>query len=104
MRRCICGPLVAVVVWLLVLPRMAEQRFALLVANLSYNPQDGELKNPKRDIDLIGSALKMIGFPESEIVKKVDVTTEELRNALIQHTLKVKSAGPNSISLFYYSG
>lgn len=82
----------------------AEQRFALLIANLHYKPGVGELNNPKRDIDIVESALKKIGFSDTTIEKKVDVTADELRRAVKDHVERVKAAGKGAWSFFYYSG
>jgi uncharacterized caspase-like protein len=81
-----------------------QERFALLIANLNYKPSVGELHNPKRDIDLIESALLGIGFPKENIVKQVDLNAAALRSVASSYMERVKAAGAGTISFFYYSG
>jgi Caspase domain len=81
-----------------------QARFALLIANLNYKDSIGELHNPKRDFDLIESALVRIGFPQENIVKAVDLSASGLRSAASSYVERVKAAGAGAISFFYYSG
>ena len=41
---------------------LAEQRFALLIGNQNYAPGVGALTNPHKDIELVGSSLRQLGF------------------------------------------
>jgi hypothetical protein len=105
MRRiACCAWLFAAIATVAAAPAVASQRFALLIGNLDYKPEVGALHNPKRDIDLIASALKQIGFAGENIVKEVDVTGDQLRELLERHVKAVKAAGDGAISFFYYSG
>jgi hypothetical protein len=82
-----------------------QERFALLIANLSYNKQSvGELQNPKHDIELIERALVRSGFPRENIVKRVDLNASGLRSVAQSYAERVRAAGPGAISFFYYSG
>jgi hypothetical protein len=80
------------------------QRFAFLVANLSYSKAVGELHNTKNDVDRVAGALLKIGFPQENIVKEVDLTADKLREELRKYVERVKIAGEGAISFFYYSG
>jgi uncharacterized caspase-like protein len=85
-------------------PAAAPARFALLVANVSYQPGVGELKNPKHDIDAVQGALVAIGFPRENVRQIVNATADQLRQELQAHVDRVEAAGDGAISLFYYSG
>jgi hypothetical protein len=81
-----------------------QQRFALLIANWKYNEAVGPLRNPKRDVDRVESALLQIGFPRENIHKEENADAVSLRRTVRAHIERVKAAGPGTMSFFYYSG
>jgi hypothetical protein len=79
----------------------AEERLALLIGNQSYSEKVGPLKNPHRDIALVGTALAKIGFKVTHIK---DAGYKAIDTALKRHIQQVRRAGKDTISLVYYSG
>jgi uncharacterized caspase-like protein len=98
-------------VWLLALLGMVsiadaanaqEKRIALLIGNQSYAPSVGALKNPHRDIALVGAALAKQGF---ELLPPVqDARRSEMLGAVRGLVRRLNNAGPNAIGFVYYSG
>lgn len=82
----------------------AQGRHALLIANFGYQPGVGELRNPKRDVDLIASALRQVGFSPDTIRQEQNLTTAAMREVVRAHVARLKAAGPDSVGFFYYSG
>jgi uncharacterized caspase-like protein len=91
------------VLFLILLPGLAsaESRMALLIGNATYNPKVGQLKNPHRDIALVGSALKSLGFMVTE-VKDADYRSTDA--AIKRYIATVRREGQGAISFVYYSG
>jgi hypothetical protein len=79
----------------------AAERLALLIGNKNYNEKVGPLNNPHNDINLVGEALKNVGF-KITAVKDADFTT--LHTAVKAHIARVRQSGPGTISFIYYSG
>jgi hypothetical protein len=82
----------------------AEQRLALLIGNQAYAEVVGPLKNPHNDVVLIKSALLRVGFAEKDIEVVRDVDRITMLQAFDTFAAKVRRAGPDAISFFYYSG
>ena len=82
-------------------PASAENRLALIISNSEYGSDIGRLENPKNDAVLMQSALESIGF-EVEVVQ--DATRAGMLRALQAHRNKLRSAGEDAVSFFYYSG
>lgn len=82
-------------------PANAEKRIALLIGNQSYTPAVGPLKNPHNDVELVGSALRKIGF-DVRILK--DAGYSQMDIAIKQHAGKLRRAGKSAIGFFYFSG
>ncbi len=80
---------------------LAEARLALLIGNEAYARNVGPLKNPARDIELVGAALEKLGFT---ITKLANANKSEMDEAIRRYADQVRRAGPNAISFFYYSG
>ena len=76
-------------------------RIALLIGNQNYAPKVGPLKNPLHDVDLIGDALKKLGF---KVTKLADASKAQMDEAFRRYVDQVRHAGRNAISFFYYSG
>ena len=83
---------------------LAQDKHALLIANYKYADEVGELRNTRRDADLIASSLKSIGFPEGNIQIEENVTRDRLQQYVKEYTKRVKASGKGAVSFFYYSG
>jgi hypothetical protein len=79
----------------------AEKRFALLVGNQGYTAKVGALKNPHRDIALVGTALEKIGFKTTYLR---DAAYRSIDAAIKRHIAAVRREGEGAISIVYYSG
>jgi uncharacterized caspase-like protein len=78
------------------------RRLALVIGNQKYAHSVGQLDNPHKDIELVGNALKAIGF---EIVPPVkDATRDQILIAVLDFGEQLKAAGPEAIGFIYYSG
>jgi formylglycine-generating enzyme required for sulfatase activity/uncharacterized caspase-like protein len=84
-----------------VAPGHAQKRLALLVGNQAYNAEVGPLANPHNDVALLQQTLKGLGF---EVTAIRDAGLAGLNEALNAYLRRVKAAGPDAISFFYYSG
>jgi hypothetical protein len=82
-------------------PSFSDERIALLIGNNSYAPHVGPLQNPHNDVELIGAALKRIGF-KVFIVK--DANYREMDVATRRYASHLRRAGKGAIGFFYYSG
>jgi uncharacterized caspase-like protein len=82
-------------------PPIAEPRIALLIGNQAYSPEIGPLRNPHNDVALLERALKSIGF---EVTTVRDAGYANMSQAINAHARRLRSAGPNAIGFFYYSG
>src|SRR6478752_3858786 len=81
---------------------LAEKRIALLIGNQSYARSVGALKNPHKDIALVGDALAKQGF---EVLPPVrDARRSEMLGAVRNLVRRLNNAGPNAIGFVYYSG
>src|SRR5208337_3317982 len=58
----------------------------------------------KNDIAAIKSALRKVGFAEQNIMVISDASRIAMLQAFDAFAAKLKEAGPNAISFFYYSG
>jgi carboxyl-terminal processing protease len=96
---------VAVVVFLIALlpaHARAEARIALLIGNQGYATEVGPLKNPYRDVAIVGAALAKVGF---EILAPVrDANRDQILFAAHDFADRLHAAGPDAVGFFYYSG
>jgi uncharacterized caspase-like protein len=97
---------VIVAIVLLLLPVAAfaqtEKRIALLIGNKDYKPGVGALINPLNDIRVVGDALQSVGF---EVLKPAqNATRAAMLRAVHEFAGKLKTAGPDAVGFFYYSG
>jgi uncharacterized caspase-like protein len=83
------------------LPVGAAERLALLIGNQAYNENVGPLTNPRKDIELVGAALKTLNF-KMTMVPDADFPT--LEKAIKSYIATVRESGPDTVSFFYYSG
>jgi hypothetical protein len=71
------GAVIAVLLVLLPSYLRAEARVALLIGNQDYRFKVGPLKNPRSDVQLVGAALKQLGF-EITILEDADYRTMDV--------------------------
>ncbi len=86
--------------WLAFFGGVAEagsKRVALVIGNGAYQSVP-QLPNPRRDAEVVSTALRKQGF---EVVTAVDLSRVELEKAVERYTRALNGA---DISLFYYSG
>ena len=79
----------------------AQARLALLIGNQDYSAKVGPLKNPLKDIELVGAALTKLGFT---VTKLGNVNKAQMDEAIRRYVDQVRRAGPGTVSFFYYSG
>lgn len=83
-------------------PAAAEPaRLALLIGNSGYDPRVGALRNPVKDVALIGEALARLGFNVS-VVKDADFRA--IDTAIKRFADEAGRAGPGTVTFVYYSG
>jgi hypothetical protein len=74
------------------------KRVALLIGNTSYQGSMTRLLNPGKDVAMMDSALKKLGF---EVHKALDTNKRNLMTSVRQFARSAESA---SVALLYYSG
>ncbi|MGI9390604.1 MAG: caspase family protein [Boseongicola sp.] len=79
---------------------LAERRVALVVGNASYD-RINSLRNPVRDARAVAETLKKIGFSESEIILKTNLSKNQFDVAKRDFFDKLRGA---EFGFFYYSG
>ena len=87
LRSAIC------LVFLLVLGSgaLAEKRIALVIANQGYATEVGPLKNPLKDIRIVGAALAKVGFEMLDPVK--DANRDQILYAAHDFADRLSAAG-----------
>jgi Caspase domain len=95
--------LVLAAVWSFPVPAATaqEKRIALLIGNQSYDPSVGILKNPHKDIALVGAALATQGFEVLTAVR--DARRSEILGAVRDLVRRLNSAGPSAIGFIVSS-
>lgn len=78
----------------------AEPRIALVVGNSKYQAIS-PLDNPVSDAQLISKALEDVGF---DVTLVVDGDQATMKRAVADFGRKLRAAGPDAVSLFYYAG
>ncbi len=81
-------------------PASAEKRLALVIGNSSYSGT-AALANPTRDAELVADSLRAGGYAISHYR---DLTASEMRAAIDAFIAEVGRAGPEALSVFFYSG
>jgi uncharacterized caspase-like protein len=79
----------------------AEKHIALLIGNQGYSAKVGPLKNPHKDITLLGAALEHLGFKVT-FIKDADYRSTDA--AIKRHIASARREGQGAISFIYYSG
>jgi TPR repeat protein len=77
----------------------AEPRSALLIGNAAYGR--AALRNPVRDVRLVGTALTQLGFT---VTRTEDSDLATLHNAIADFVDSLEQSGPNTVALFYFAG
>ena len=81
---------------------LAEKRIALVIGNQGYATDVGPLKNPHKDIFIVGAALARVGF---EILAPLrDAARDQILYAVHDLADRLRAAGPDAVGFFYYSG
>ena len=93
--------IIAIAILFISFAARGEARLALLIGNQDYNAKVGPLKNPLRDIELVGAALTKVGFT---VTRLANASKARMDEAIQRHADQVRRAGPGAISFFYYSG
>lgn len=76
-----------------------DRRLALLIGNAAY--PGGQLRNPNRDVDVLGQALRDLAF-EVETVN--DAGKAALEHAIVAFGARLAEAGSDAVALFYFAG
>lgn len=79
----------------------APQKIALVIGNGDYRSPGWSLTNPPRDARLIGDRLKALGY-DVDLVR--DATREQMLRAFERFGQRLRAAGPEAVSVFYYAG
>ena len=79
-----------------------KERIALLIGNKDYSRAIGSLDNPHKDIELLASTLRGLGFRVMPLVK--DAGRNAILGAIYDYTQALKNSGSDSVGFFYYSG
>ena len=88
------------ILWLMLAGAKAESRLALVIGNSGYQYVDS-LPNPEADARLMAHTLATLGF---DVTLHTDIALDELKRAIAQFGRKLRAAGPDATSLFYYAG
>src|SRR5262249_14897242 len=80
----------------------AEKRMALLIGNQGYATEVGPLKNPHKDIRIVGAALGKVGFEILAPVK--DASRDQILYAAHDFADRLRAAGSDAVGFLYYSG
>ncbi len=100
LRRLLSGfAIVAVLLFVLILPAAAQQRIALVIGNAAY--PKGPIATSLADGGLVAEALTSIGF---EIIEGADVNSNDMRRLFGEFLQRVNAAGPDAIAFIYYNG
>ena len=83
------------------LDALSGRRIALLIGNQRYSEKVGPLKNPHNDVTLLQAALTKIGF-ETTVLHDSGYRAMDL--AIKRYIAKLRDAGSDTISFFYYAG
>lgn len=78
----------------------AEPRIALVVGNGEYQAI-APLDNPVSDAQLISKALEQVGF---DVTLVLNGDQDRMKRAVADFGRKLRAAGPDAVSLFYYAG
>lgn len=79
---------------------MAEQRIALIIGNGAYQDNPA-LLNPPADARVIARTLTGVGF---RVTTLIDADQAAMKAAIAEFGRALRSAGPDTVGLFYYAG
>lgn len=85
---------------------VAEQprRLALLIGNQSYEPDNMRLAKPWQDVEVLGAALRAVGWEEGAVTVLRDADLMTMSRAVQQFAADLDAAGPDAYGFFYFSG
>jgi uncharacterized caspase-like protein len=73
-----------------------------LISNQAYSREVGPLTNPHNDAEIVGGALRSVGFEVFQTLR--DARRAEILTAVRQFSIRLSAAGPGAIGFVYYSG
>ena len=83
-------------------PALSAERLALVVGNGGYDPANiPRLDNPVNDARLMAKALESAEF---EVALVTDADRDAMYDAIDEFGARLRSAGKNTVGLFYYAG
>jgi uncharacterized caspase-like protein len=77
------------------------KRIALVIGNAAYEAPGWRLQNPVRDASLIAERLRSLGF---RVDTAMDASKVRMEEAMAAFVAKLRAAGPDAVSVFYYAG
>jgi len=77
-----------------------SKRIALVIGNSAYE-NTSSLANPKNDADLVGNALKRLGF---EVTILGDATQKQMKRGVRDYFNALRQSGPQTVGLVFYAG
>lgn len=77
-------------------------RIALLISNQAYSREVGPLNNPHNDVEIVGTALRSVGFEVYQTLR--DARRAEILTAVRQFSIRLSALGPGAVGFVYYSG
>lgn len=96
----LCLRLIACLMFLVVAPLPAQERYALIVGNGAYENVD-PLANPPNDVRLVARSLETVGFT---VTLLVDANKRQIDDAARQFAQTLDNAGRNTVGVFYFAG
>lgn len=78
----------------------AEERIALLIGNSDYTAVS-PLENAANDATLLAQSLEGVGF---EVTLVTNTSQDDLKRSIAEFGRRLRSAGPDTVGLFYYAG
>ena len=85
------------------LQALAEERYALVFGNESYDPRVGVLSNPHEDAEKVAAALRQVGFEVIGGVRK-DADRAAIWAGIYELQSKLTEAGPDATGFVFYAG
>ena len=85
------------------LQALAEERYALVFGNESYDPRVGVLSNPHEDAEKVAAALRQVGFEVIGGVRK-DADRAAIWAGIYELQSKLTEAGADATGFVFYAG
>ncbi len=100
MRRIFLVALLGLAVFAATAPAQAAKRIALVIGNSNYE-NVGALANPENDAQAMAEVLGEVGF---EVILKTNVDYRGMSRAIRDFGKLLRSAGRDTVALFFYAG